>query len=601
MVALVLADAVLEKFGGDSVSETRRNHAATSRPSRRPCALGATDGPRVVLVGPPGSGKTTVGGWLAERLGLPLRDTDAAVEALAGTHDLRHLRRATASRHFRGARARPRWLARWPSTTACWRSAAARVLDPATERAARGRTVVFLDVGHRGRVEAGRVRPEPAAAARQPARLVGAADGGAPPGLRAGRDLRVDTDGRTPSEVAAEVATAVAERGAVTAAPRSPSSGSATPYDVVVGARGARPRRRRCSAPACGRCSSCTPEALAALAAPRGRAAARAGFEVHAAAVPDAEAAKTRRGRGRCWAAPAAGARSPARTPSSPSAAAPSPTSPASWPRPGCAAWPSCTCRRRCSRWSTRRSAARPASTPPRARTWSARSTRRPGCSCDLDVLRRCRGRARRRAGRGGQGRLHRRPGDPRAGRGRPGGGRSTRTARCSRELVERAIRVKADVVAEDLSERGCARSSTTATRSGTPSSRSRLPLAPRRRGGVGMVFAAELPGAAGRLDGRRWRRHRRCSASSACRRRTAGGVVGPSCWAAMRARQEGRAATCCASSCSRARPPGAARRSRRGLAARGLHRHLPPESRRNAQEVHRPSVLRGSRGRPHA
>ena len=30
MVALVLADAVLEKFGGDSVGETARNAAATS-------------------------------------------------------------------------------------------------------------------------------------------------------------------------------------------------------------------------------------------------------------------------------------------------------------------------------------------------------------------------------------------------------------------------------------------------------------------------------------------------------------------------------------------------------------------------------------------
>jgi chorismate synthase len=28
MVALVLAEAVLEKFGGDSLAETRRNHAA---------------------------------------------------------------------------------------------------------------------------------------------------------------------------------------------------------------------------------------------------------------------------------------------------------------------------------------------------------------------------------------------------------------------------------------------------------------------------------------------------------------------------------------------------------------------------------------------
>jgi shikimate kinase len=36
--------------------------------------------PIAVLVGPPGSGKTTVGQALAERLELPLRDTDQDVE-----------------------------------------------------------------------------------------------------------------------------------------------------------------------------------------------------------------------------------------------------------------------------------------------------------------------------------------------------------------------------------------------------------------------------------------------------------------------------------------------------------------------------------------
>lgn len=41
-------------------------------------------GPRAVLVGPPGAGKTTVGGLLAQRLGLTLHDTDQAVEAAAG-------------------------------------------------------------------------------------------------------------------------------------------------------------------------------------------------------------------------------------------------------------------------------------------------------------------------------------------------------------------------------------------------------------------------------------------------------------------------------------------------------------------------------------
>ncbi len=40
--------------------------------------------PDVVLVGAPGSGKTTVGAALAERLGVALRDTDADAERAAG-------------------------------------------------------------------------------------------------------------------------------------------------------------------------------------------------------------------------------------------------------------------------------------------------------------------------------------------------------------------------------------------------------------------------------------------------------------------------------------------------------------------------------------
>lgn len=40
--------------------------------------------PLVVLVGPPGSGKTTVGQALAGRLGVAFRDTDADVERVAG-------------------------------------------------------------------------------------------------------------------------------------------------------------------------------------------------------------------------------------------------------------------------------------------------------------------------------------------------------------------------------------------------------------------------------------------------------------------------------------------------------------------------------------
>ncbi|OIV39066.1 shikimate kinase [Mangrovactinospora gilvigrisea] len=43
-----------------------------------------TSGPLVVLVGPPGAGKTTVGEALAARLGVSHRDTDADIVAAAG-------------------------------------------------------------------------------------------------------------------------------------------------------------------------------------------------------------------------------------------------------------------------------------------------------------------------------------------------------------------------------------------------------------------------------------------------------------------------------------------------------------------------------------
>lgn len=40
--------------------------------------------PVVVLVGPPGSGKTTIGRLIAEDRGVEFRDTDADIEAIAG-------------------------------------------------------------------------------------------------------------------------------------------------------------------------------------------------------------------------------------------------------------------------------------------------------------------------------------------------------------------------------------------------------------------------------------------------------------------------------------------------------------------------------------
>ena len=77
MVALVLAEAALEKFGGDAVTETRRNRWLPRR-----AEVPVT--PRLVLVGPPGAGKSTVATLLARRWGVEHRDTDRDVEKVAG-------------------------------------------------------------------------------------------------------------------------------------------------------------------------------------------------------------------------------------------------------------------------------------------------------------------------------------------------------------------------------------------------------------------------------------------------------------------------------------------------------------------------------------
>lgn len=101
--------------------------------------------PVLVLVGPPGSGKTTVGTLVAERLGVPFRDTDRDVEAMAGKSvsdvfvddgepAFRDLERTA----VRGA------LAGHDGVLALGGGA---VLDEATRAALRGHRVVALSVG----------------------------------------------------------------------------------------------------------------------------------------------------------------------------------------------------------------------------------------------------------------------------------------------------------------------------------------------------------------------------------------------------------------------------------------------------------------------
>jgi shikimate kinase len=100
--------------------------------------------PTVVLVGPPGAGKTTVGRLLAARLGLAFRDTDDDVESAAGM-PVTEIFVDLGEEQFRRleAVAVARALAEHPGVLALGGGA---ILDPATVDLLAGHRVVFLDV-----------------------------------------------------------------------------------------------------------------------------------------------------------------------------------------------------------------------------------------------------------------------------------------------------------------------------------------------------------------------------------------------------------------------------------------------------------------------
>lgn len=101
--------------------------------------------PVVVLVGAPGSGKSTVGRLVAERLGVAFRDTDTDVEAATG-RSISDIFIEDGEPHFRRleAAAVAAALQEHDGVLALGGGA---VLDPATRELLRGHRVVFLDVG----------------------------------------------------------------------------------------------------------------------------------------------------------------------------------------------------------------------------------------------------------------------------------------------------------------------------------------------------------------------------------------------------------------------------------------------------------------------
>ncbi len=160
--------------------------------------------PRVVLVGPPGSGKSTVGAALAELLGLPLHDTDAAIEAAAG--------RTISDIFVEDGEPAFRTLERAEVARALAEDAGVLALgggapvDPLTEQLLVGQTVVFLDVGIADASKrVGFDQSRPLLAVNPRASWVRLMNERRPVYERVAT-FRVDTAGRTPGEVAAEVA-----------------------------------------------------------------------------------------------------------------------------------------------------------------------------------------------------------------------------------------------------------------------------------------------------------------------------------------------------------------------------------------------------------
>ena len=160
-------------------------------------------GPRVVLVGPMGAGKTTVAGLVGKAWGVPVRDTDADIVAAEGrsigeifVDDGEQAFRAIETAAVADA------LASHEGVLALGGGA---VLDERTRSALAGLPVVFLRVGLSDavkRVGLGSGRPLLLGNVRS--RIKALLDERTPIYESVASHV-VDTDGRTPEDVAADV------------------------------------------------------------------------------------------------------------------------------------------------------------------------------------------------------------------------------------------------------------------------------------------------------------------------------------------------------------------------------------------------------------
>lgn len=159
--------------------------------------------PLLVVVGPPGAGKTTVGASVAAALGVAFLDTDAAVELAAGktvfdvfVDDGEDAFRALERDAVAAA------LAGHDGVLALGGGA---IVDPATRAALAGHRVVALQVGLSDAVKrVGLARDRPLLIDSPRARMSAMMKERAPLYAEVAT-LSVDTSGRTPDDIAEEV------------------------------------------------------------------------------------------------------------------------------------------------------------------------------------------------------------------------------------------------------------------------------------------------------------------------------------------------------------------------------------------------------------
>ncbi|WP_026341279.1 shikimate kinase [Actinomadura atramentaria] len=168
-----------------------------------------TTRPRAVLIGPPGSGKSTVGAALAARLGVAFRDTDADAEAAAGK-PIGEIFVDDGEEAFR-ALERAAVAAALSGHDGVLALGGGAVLAAETQELLAGHTVVYLSVELGEAVKrVGLDGARPLLVLNPRSRLRKLLEERLPVYERLGT-LRVATDGREPADIAAEIAAAIGE------------------------------------------------------------------------------------------------------------------------------------------------------------------------------------------------------------------------------------------------------------------------------------------------------------------------------------------------------------------------------------------------------